>query len=613
MGTGKSTCAQQLAAVLAADGKTVGCISADPGTPQFGVPGAVCLAHWCGGDWQLIATEPICSLNAVRFRLPLIEAVTRLIDCCNTDFLLVDTPGAVRGSAAQELISALVSAAQPELLVYLHKPARVESIERLFALWQYPIERYLAHADAARPSPSVRAQARSALWADYQRDTVVTDLNLDHLTLLGVPPRTELPGAWQGMQIALFLDGAFLSMGVVVDRKGSSLRVRVPSETKHANVLLIRDARQDEDGMLRSLEVVRDSAANAITSVDEGVSEVPSRNALSVGEGVLQAKLINGVFGDPLLELHLRGFRSRILFDLGDAGLLSRRVLHKVSDVFITHAHFDHVCGFLDMLRARMTGRYPPLRIYGPPGITAHIQSAVGSIDWDRIGDDGPELHIADVGHKTLSWTYCKVGKDVQHRTAEPIEGNVLVRTPDYCVRHCVLDHGIPVLAFSLELAPRFSIRKENLLGTGLTPGPWLKALKQALDEGREDAQIVLPDGALADVAQLRQLLVDLVPGKKLAYATDFADTPINRRALVALADQADLFFCESTFVNEDQDQAAETCHLTAKACGEIAAAAGVKRLVPFHFSKRYTGASHRVYEQIVTSCGNVQITRFGY
>jgi ribonuclease BN (tRNA processing enzyme) len=613
MGTGKSTCARQLACALAECGKTVDCISADPGTPQFGAPGAASLAHWQDDDWQVHKTEALCSLNAVRFRLPLIEAVRRLIGCCNADFLLVDTPGAVRGNAAQELISALVAAAQPDLLVYLHKAEQIQPIERTFTALPCPIVRHLAHADAVRPPPGLRAQARTALWLGYLRDAVVTDLNLDNLALLGTPPRTDAPGAWQGLQVALYRDGELLSMGVIVDRKGSSLRVRARCDAKHADALLLRDARQDADGTLRSVEVPPKGATDSTTNANEAMSEVPVKTALSVGDGLLKAKLINGVFGDPLLELHLRGQSGRLLFDLGDAGLLSRRMLHKVSDVFITHAHFDHVCGFLDMLRARMTGRYPPLRIYGPPGMTAHILAAVASIDWDRIGDDGPELHIADIFHNTLNWSYCKVGKGVQHSETLPIKDNLLLQQPEYSVRHCVLDHGIPVLAYSLELAPRYLIRKDILRSSGWPPGPWLKTLKQALDKGRDDVQIVLPDGATARVAQLRQTLVDLVPGKKLTYATDFADTPTNRKTLIELADRADLFFCESTFVNEDRTQAAQTCHLTAGACGEIAAAACVRRLVPFHFSKRYTRASHRVYEQVAASCGDVRITRVGY
>jgi len=67
----------------------------------------------------------------------------------------------------------------------------------------------------------------------------------------------------------------------------------------------------------------------------------------------------------------------------------------------------------------------------------------------------------------------------------------------------------------------------------------------------------------------------------------------------VELASDADLFFCEATFRQHDEVQARRTQHLTTRACGEIAAAASVHRLVPFHFSKRYTRGVLPVYDEI--------------
>jgi ribonuclease BN (tRNA processing enzyme) len=265
------------------------------------------------------------------------------------------------------------------------------------------------------------------------------------------------------------------------------------------------------------------------------------------------------------------------------------------------------------MLRARMTGAYPPLRVYGPPGIAARILAAVDSIDWDRIGDDGPELHLAEINTDRVHWSFSKVGKGVQGHAESVLEDGVLLRQPDYCVRCATLDHGIPVLAFSLELSPRYSICKQRLLASGYAPGPWLNELKHALRRGDLQAMIEVPAGATVSVAQLRRELVDSVPGEKLCYATDFADTEDNRKTVLQLARHADLFFCEASFTEEDLAQAQATSHLTTRACGEIAAAAGVKRLVPFHFSKRYNSEPQRVYEQIANSCGSVRIAHFAY
>lgn len=327
-------------------------------------------------------------------------------------------------------------------------------------------------------------------------------------------------------------------------------------------------------------------------------------SALSVGVGPLSVRLLNGVFGDPLLELRVRDRRQRILFDLGDSGALSRRVLHAVSDVFITHAHFDHVCGFLGLLRARMTGSFPPCRLYGPPGIQDHVAGFIAGIRWDRIGDAGPEFRVGEIHADHVRWWRIKVGHRLAALDRQPLQGGLLLTGPDYQVRCAQLDHGIPVLCWALETASEIHVSRPRLNELGLTPGPWLSELKQRVRSGDHTARIAVGAGRAERVAYLEHALLHTSPGKRLVYATDFADTPGNRATLQALARDADLLISEATFCEADGQQAAATRHLTTRACSEIALAAGVRRLVPFHFSKRYTGRLEQVYAEIETCLG---------
>lgn len=320
---------------------------------------------------------------------------------------------------------------------------------------------------------------------------------------------------------------------------------------------------------------------------------------LCAGTGPVTAKLINGVFGDPLLQVSLGNLPNRLLFDLGDAGAVSRRVLHTVSDVFITHAHFDHICGFLDLLRARMTGDFPACRIYGPPGTTAHISGFVAGIHWDRIEDEGPELHVADIHPDHASWSRIKVGHQTKQLTTSAVIDGVILQVPEYRVRCRFLDHGIPVLAYAVQLPHEHHIDRDRLGSMGLAPGPWIRALKRRVRDDDLDSSLDVGAGRTERAAELKEALVRSTPGKKLIYATDLADTASNRKALVELASDADLFFCEATFRQHDAVQASRTQHLTTRACGEIAAAASVHRLVPFHFSKRYTREVLPVYDEI--------------
>ncbi len=88
--------------------------------------------------------------------------------------------------------------------------------------------------------------------------------------------------------------------------------------------------------------------------------------------------------------------------------------------------------------------------------------------------------------------------------------------------------------------------------------------------------------------------------------ATDLADTRENRARLVGLARGAHTLFCEAGFLTEDAAQAARTGHLTARACGEIAEAAEVGQLVPFHFSRRYEREPQRIYAEVRAACSRV-------
>jgi ribonuclease Z len=129
-----------------------------------------------------------------------------------------------------------------------------------------------------------------------------------------------------------------------------------------------------------------------------------------------------------------------------------------------------------------------------------------------------------------------------------------------------------------------------------------LQELKRLVLAGAaDDRPVALPDGRTASLGKLREL-VTISPGQKVAYVTDVADTPANRAGIAQLASGADLLFLESRFAAADWEQARERAHLTTTAAGEIARAAGVRRLEPFHFSPRYDGEEDRMISEVMSA-----------
>jgi ribonuclease Z len=56
-----------------------------------------------------------------------------------------------------------------------------------------------------------------------------------------------------------------------------------------------------------------------------------------------------------------------------------------------------------------------------------------------------------------------------------------------------------------------------------------------------------------------------------------------------------------------DRNIAFQKYHLTAKQAGEIAMLSETKKIIPFHFSPRYTGHAHQVETEAMTAFNRIQ------
>jgi ribonuclease Z len=316
-----------------------------------------------------------------------------------------------------------------------------------------------------------------------------------------------------------------------------------------------------------------------------------------------QARLVNGVWGDPGLLIDLRFQKRAILFDIGDVTALSTRLLLRVSDIFVSHTHMDHFAGFDHLLRVCL-GRDTGVRMYGPPNFISHVEHKLAAYTWNLVQNYATDFVIEVFELQGDSSIQRARFRSREQFRREPLAGydtdeGLLLKDDQYLVRALPLaHHDIVSLAFSFEESTHINVWKNRLLERQLPSGPWLTGLKKLVREGAPDDTPVnvrwrTREGAREKTCLLGELkrdLLELVPGQKLCYVTDVSGDERNRSRLQSFLCNADILFIEAVFREADHALARSKAHLTTTQAGAIARAAGVRYAEPFHFSSRYRG-----------------------
>ena len=307
-------------------------------------------------------------------------------------------------------------------------------------------------------------------------------------------------------------------------------------------------------------------------------------------------RLLNPPFGDPGLYVALRHQGRAMLFDLGRIDRQPAASLLKIGHVFVSHTHMDHFIGFDHLLRIFLA-RELHLDVFGPPGIIANVRGKLAGYTWNLIESYPFTLTVHEVGLERIEAVHlpARTAFAPEPLQSRPFDG-VLVDTPQLTVTTAHLDHRIPCLGFALAEKTRLNVRPERLAALGVPPGRWLNQLKDGVREGRPDDTPIDAEWRSTDgpqtrrftLGELRDELLVTTRGQKIAYVVDTLFSRGNLERISVLANGADVFFCESLFLDADRDQASKRYHLTARQAGTLARAAGVARLETFHFSSRY-------------------------
>ena len=318
---------------------------------------------------------------------------------------------------------------------------------------------------------------------------------------------------------------------------------------------------------------------------------------------IFDAALTNPAFGDPGVYVDLKFERRALLFDIGDIRALSTRKLLRISDVFVSHLHMDHFCGFDHLLRVCL-GRDAGVRLYGPAGFITQLEHKLAAYTWNLVQNYTTgfviQAHEYDGRDRLQRAQFSSRTRFAREPLPEvTVREGVLLADPQLRVRALPLEHhDITSLAFAFEEATHLNVWRNRLEDLRLPTGPWLSELKRRVREGAPDDLPIrihwrTREGSRDEtrpLGLLRREVLECVPGQRLCYVTDVADVPRNRAALAEFLRGADWLFIEAVFLERDRDMAERKAHLTARAAGAIARTAGVARAVPFHFSPRYLG-----------------------
>lgn len=249
--------------------------------------------------------------------------------------------------------------------------------------------------------------------------------------------------------------------------------------------------------------------------------------------------------GAYLLRWNEEGF----LFDPGEGTqrqfIFANVAPTVVTRILISHFHGDHCLGLGSMLmRLNLDKVTHPIHCYYP---------ASGKKYFDR-------LRYGTMYHETIH----VIEHPIAHEGIIHDDGHFRIET-------AFLDHGVDNLAYRITECDRLKFSKEKLQRAGIF-GPDVKLL-----EKEKKLLIGTTTVHLEEVSWIRK-------GCAIAVVSD---TRFCENA-VAIAREAKLLLCESTYLESEKELAEKHYHLTASQAARIAHEAGVERLILTHFSARY-------------------------
>ncbi len=252
-------------------------------------------------------------------------------------------------------------------------------------------------------------------------------------------------------------------------------------------------------------------------------------------------------------------FRGNLfMIDCGEnaqTGMRRARLKYsRLGHIFITHLHGDHCFG--------LPGLLSTMALQGKGGVVTVYMPREG----------------IDVFRPFIDYFCREMPFEVKFVPVDNKERQTVFENDSLVVESFPLYHRVPCVGYIF----REKEKQRHLLGDMVRfydiPVSRLSAIKAGED-------YVTPDGTV--IPNVR-LTVDADPSASYAYCSDTVYDPRVAEAVKGV----DVLYHEATYGDEFKIQARKRGHSTAREAAEIAAKAGVGRLVLGHFSKRYIDES---------------------
>jgi ribonuclease Z len=244
----------------------------------------------------------------------------------------------------------------------------------------------------------------------------------------------------------------------------------------------------------------------------------------------------------------------RVMVDCGEGAqrqlLRSGAGFRRLDRLLLTHGHFDHVLGI--------------------PGLFSTLRLRQSSDLMTIHGGQG----TLDVVIRMLAGLWGEGQAPIPLELVPLAEGEVC-DTGDFSVGCFPVRHrDTDSFGFTFEARTRRHLLPERLVALGVPDGPTRGELAVGRPVELQDGTTIDPEDVLGPPAR----------GVKLVVVGDAETTD----GLFEHVRDADLLVIEATFLERDAAMALDYGHLTAAKAAELAAGAGVKRLVLTHISGRY-------------------------